>query len=169
VRIRLTALLVLVAIAGCGGDDEGGEPATQPAAPTTAAAPPATAPAQPQQREEPKPPVEKRERTPTALAECIREQDGVEEALVKGRDSEDATFFEDLVGGRVDVLGVTLEGVSGEVSVFLFESDADAAKAVPSAGGGGVEAKADGRAVVAAPAGADAAPVSSCLAATGYS
>ena len=167
----MTILLAAGALlaAGCGGDDdEDATPATQPA-PTTRAQPsPAetTAPAEPDRTS---PQEERRERTPKSLADCIREQDGVEEVLVKGRDSEDAVFFEDLVGGRVDVLGVTQEGSSGEVSVFLFKSDADAAKAAPQAGGGGVEAKADGSAVVAAPPGSDHGPVSSCLAATGYS
>jgi hypothetical protein len=157
-----------LAFAGCGGDDEDDTTATPPPSPTTQAEPAPTTTTEPPEPERTTP-EERRERTPRSLADCIRDEDGVEEVLVKARDSEDAVFFGDLVGGRVDVLGVTLDGVSGEVSVFLFDSEADAAKAAPSAGGGGVEAKADGSAIVAVPPGADAGPVSSCLAATGYS
>jgi hypothetical protein len=162
------AACLIAALPGCGGDDEDAEPSTPSAAPytQTEAPPPATTTA-PESTEAERP-EEKRERTPKSLADCIRDEDGVEEVLVKGGESEDAAFFGELVGGRVDVLGVTLAGVSGEVSVFLFASEADAAKAAPQAGGGGVEARATGSAVVAAPPGADAEPVSACLAATGY-
>ena len=165
---RVTAVLTAaaLALAGCGGDDDG-----EPTAPAPPSAPAATT-TQPEQAERTEPrttPGARRERTPRSLADCIRGADGVEEVVVKGREGEDAVFFEELVGGRVDVLGVTLAGVSGEVSVFLFASEKDAAKALPSAGGGGVRAAAAGGAVVAAPPGSETGPVSDCLAATGYS
>jgi hypothetical protein len=164
-RLATAALATAaLAIAGCGGDDDGEPTAPMPPAATT------TQPDQPD-RTEPRttPEAERLERTPRSLADCIREADGVEEVVIKGREGEDAVFFEELVGGRVDVLGVTLTGVSGEVSVFLFASERDAAKALPSAGGGGVRAEAAGSAVVAAPPGTETGPVSDCLAATGYS
>jgi hypothetical protein len=94
----------------------------------------------------------------------------VSEAIVKGSDSEDATFFGDLAGGRVDVLGVTVEGAPAEVTVALFESEAAATKAEPSAGGGaqGVEVERHGSAVVVAPPNTDLAAVHGCLGETGY-
>lgn len=150
-----------LAFGGCGGDDD------EPAAPApTVTTPSVTTPSETEPPAEPEEP--KRERTPPSLADCIRSADGVSDVLLKGRDSEDARFFADLVGGRVVVLGVTLEGQSAEVSVFLFASAADARKAAPSAGGGGVEARAAGSAVVAGPPGAKAAAVDGCLRETGY-
>jgi hypothetical protein len=166
VRSLLSVLLCgLVVAAGCGGDDD--QPTT-PSLPTTTQAAPAPSTAAPEPEEPEKGEEPRRERTPKSLAGCIRSAGGASEVLVKGRDSEDATFFADLVGGRVDVLGVTLEGESAEVSVFLFDSEADAAKAAPSAGGGGVTARAIGSAVVAAPRGARLASIETCLRATGY-
>ena len=160
----LAALLVLPA---CGDDDD--EPVIRPLPTTTEPAPPPTA-AAPEDEEEParEVPGERRERTPDSLAECVREADGVSEVLVKGRDSEDARFFAGLVSGRVDVLGVTLSGESAEVTLVLFASEADAAKAAPQAGGGGVVARPRGAAVVVAPPGARVDGVEACLRATGY-
>jgi hypothetical protein len=97
------------------------------------------------------------------VADCIRSADGVSDVLVKGRDNEDARFFAELVGGRVEVLGVTLAGQTAEVSVFLFASAGDARKAAPSAGGGGVVAKVHGSAVVVAPSGARVGGIEACL------
>lgn len=162
----MIAVLALGA-AGCGGDDDGADEA-DPAAPavttTQEAAPPETKPPpEPEREEEPR-----RRRTPASLADCIRAADGVSEVLVKGRDSEDATFFSDLAGGRVDVLGVTVEGQPTELTVALFGSSAAAREAAPSAGGGGVEAEAVGSAVVLAPPGASTGAVQDCLRETGY-
>ena len=166
VLATLTALLA----AGCGGDD--GERELPPV--TTTQAPPQTGASEPQPRE---PEADERERpdagrrysrTPASLADCIRAGAGVEDVIVKGRDSEDATFFADLVGGRVDVLGVTVRGEPAELGVFLFESEAVARKAAPSAGGGGVAAEARGAAVVAAPPDADTGAIERCLGAAGY-
>lgn len=159
--------LALPALAGCGGDDDDGDrPAPTAAAPSTEA--PTTASGtepEPQPKES-----ERRERTPRSLAECLREGSGVSEAIVKGSDSEDATFFGDVAGGRVDVLGVTVEGASAEVTVALFESDATAAKAEPSAGGGeqGVKVERTGSALVVAPPNAELGAVHGCLGETGY-
>ena len=164
-RLLVVAMLALGA-AGCG--DDGGDDAEPAAPPTTTttreAEPPATSPpGEPEREEEPR-----RKRTPASLADCIRTADGVSEVLVKGRDSEDVTFFSDLAGGRVDVLGVTLEGEPTEVTVALFSSAGAARKAAPAAGGGGVEAEAVGSAVVLAPPGAPTGAVEDCLSETGY-
>jgi hypothetical protein len=156
------ALALTLAGAGCGGDD--GEPTT-PSLPTTTTTQVAPAPTTEPEPERPEP---RREPTPKSLADCIRAADGVSEVLVKGRDSEDATFFARLVGGRVDVLGVTLDGQRTEVSVFLFASASDAKKAQPNAGGGGVTARVRGSAVVASAPGADLAGIEDCLSETGY-
>jgi hypothetical protein len=160
-------VLALAVAAGCGGDDDdGGEPAapatgtTAPAQTTTEASPPATTP--------PRDERPRRERTPASLADCLRAADGVSEALVKGRDSEDAAFFSDLAGVRVDVLGVTLEGETTEVTVALFQDPAAARRAAPGSGGGGVEARAVGSALVLAAPGAEGGAVEGCLRATGY-
>jgi hypothetical protein len=168
VRARLIApLLALAALAGCGGDDD--EPAAPAPAPTTTQAEPAQpAPSETEPRVRPAPEQERRERTPRSLAGCIRERPGIAEVIVKGRESEDATYFEDLVGGRVDVLGVTPEGEGAEHTVFLFADAAAARKAAPGAGGGGVEVRERGSALVVAPPRADTGAIDGCLAATGY-
>ncbi|HEX8052898.1 MAG TPA: hypothetical protein VF517_07890, partial [Thermoleophilaceae bacterium] len=141
--LLLLVIAAALAAAGCGGDDGGGPAAPAPTTSTQAepAPAPTTGEAEPRESDEPKPRGERRERTPRSLAGCIKDAPGVEDALVKGRDSEDATFFADLVGGRVDVLGVTLSGESAEVGVFLFATPAAAAKAAPQAGGGGTVAR----------------------------
>lgn len=166
----MAAVAACFALAACGGDDGGDPAAPQQPATTTGAAPapgPATAPEagteESRPREEPR-----RVRTPRSLAGCIQAAPGVEDALVKGRDSEDATFFAELVGGRVDVLGVTVAGEPAELGVFLFATPAAAAEAAPQAGGGGTVARARGSAVVAAPADADTRGIESCLRETGY-
>lgn len=170
----MRALLVVVVLAalcvpaGCGGDDDDDDEPVTPSLPTTTQATPPPSTAAPEDESSREEPRERRERTPESLAGCVREADGVSEVLVKGRDSEDARFFADLVGGRVDVLGVTLSGESAEVTLFLFASEADAAKAAPQAGGGGVAARARGAAVVVAPPDARLAGVEACLRATGY-
>lgn len=162
----IAPLLALVALAGCGGGDD--EPAAPAPTTTTQAQPAQPAPPETQPREEPPPEEERRERTPRSLADCIRAESGVGEVIVKGRESEDATYFEDLVGGRVDVLGVTLEGDGAEQTVFLFADAADAKEAAPGAGGGGFEVHAHGAALVVAPPRADTAAIEGCLEATGY-
>ena len=167
--LALLALLAVLA-AGCGGDEDEPPPPAAPA-PTGQATQPEPASTAPEREPEEggRPGKGRRyERTPRSLAGCIRSAPGVEDVIVKGRDSEDATFFEDLVGGRVDVLGVTVRGQSAELGVFLFESAADAREAAPSAGGGGVAAEARGSAVVAAPPNADTAAIGRCLEAAGY-
>lgn len=162
----MTALLAL-AVAGCGGDDEesgdSGPPVTGTAAPSETTTEAAPAPATTEREEEPR-----RERTPASLADCLRAADGVSEVLVKGRDSEDVTFFSELAGGRVDVLGVTAEGEATEVTVALFETPAAAREAAPGSGGGGVEARPVGSALVLAAPGADDGAVEGCLRETGY-
>lgn len=162
---RLLVLLVLaLGAAGCGDGDDAEPAAPAPTTTTREAVPPATsAPDEPRREKEPR-----RERTPASLADCIRVADGVSEVLVKGRDSEDARFFSDLAGGRVDVLGVTLEGQPTEVTVALFGSPAAAREAAPAAGGGGVDAETVGSAVVLAPPGASTGAVEGCLRETGY-
>jgi hypothetical protein len=168
VRRFLVVAVVALGVAGCGGDDDGDEPAAPVASTTTQAEPLATsAPEVTDERPE-RPDEPRRERTPASLADCLRDASGVSEVLVKGRDSEDATFFSDLAGGRVDVLGVTLEGEATEVTVALFDSPAAATKAAPDAGGGGVEADAVGSAVVLAAPGAKTDPVERCLRETRY-
>lgn len=163
---------VLAALAGCGGDGEGGagEPAATPSGTTTRAEPqpPASTPSTGEEGPA-EPEGEPRERTPASLADCIREAPGVADVIVKGRSSEDATYFADLVGGRVDVLGVTAEGDGAERSVFLFASAADAKEAAPGAGGGGFKVNERGSALVVAPPRADIAAIDSCLAQTRYS
>ena len=166
-RPLVASLALVVGLIGCGGDDERDTTATPPPAATSQAEPPAST-TEPAPTEEERRAPAKLATTPKALAECLREQPGVEEVVVKARDSEDAVFFEDLVGGRVDVLGVTVDAIPGEVSIFLFASEADAAKAAPSAGGGQVTATPDGRAVVAVPSGARIEAVAGCLSATDY-
>ena len=164
------ALLALTATlaAGCGGDD-GEPPRTAAPAPATQATQPEPAPAVPERGDGERPSKGRSyERTARSLADCIRSASGIEDVIVKGRDSEDAAFFEELVGGRVDVLGVTARGESAELGVFLFESEADAREAAPSAGGGGVAAEARGSAVVAAPPKADTAAIERCLGEAGY-
>jgi hypothetical protein len=167
-RVAIVCLALLVP-AGCGGDDDEGEPPRSPAAApsTETEAPPSVSEAEP---DSPPEGAERRERTPKSLAECLSESPGVSEAIVKGRESEDATFFGDLAGGRVDVLGVTVEGAPAEVTVALFESEAAATKAEPSAAGGAtdVEVERHGSALVVAPPSADVAAVHGCLGETGY-
>jgi hypothetical protein len=169
VRLLLAAVLVL-GLSACGGDD--GEEANAPPTTTGAQEPrPATetAPAEAPEPEE-KPKESRRKRTPASLADCIREAPGVSDVLVKAGDSEDARFFGDLVGGRVDVLGVTAAGEPAELTVALFASPADAKRAAPdSGGGGGLSARPDGSAVIVAPAGAETEAIEDCLRATGYS
>lgn len=166
-RSLLTAAAAaLLALGGCGGDDDdGGRSAAPPAAPTTE-----TVPSRPETtaREEEEPAPE-RSRTPRSLADCLREGRGVSEVLVKGADSEDARFFSELAAGSVSVLGVTVEGVPGEVTVALFESAAAARRAAPNAGGGSDLAITPlGSALVIAPSRADTGAVADCLRATGY-
>jgi hypothetical protein len=176
VRTRaIVSLLALALIAGCGGDGGGDEPRTGPFGGTTTTQaeprPPAERPADEGGTEarEPGPSAEKRlERTPRSLAACIRDDERVAEAIVKGRKSEDATYFADLVGSRVDVLGVTLKGEGAEHSVFLFKDEAAARKAAPGAGGEGFEVQLRGAALVVAPPRADTGPIADCLGATGY-
>jgi hypothetical protein len=98
----------------------------------------------------------------------MRAADGIEQVVVKGSDSEDAVFFADLAGERVDVLGVTVAGEEAEVTVALFASAGAAKDAAPSAGGGGVEARATGSALVLAPPGVVSAPIEDCLREAGY-
>ena len=165
------AVVAALALGGCGGDDESDEhrPATPPATGTQTEAPP---PATTETETEPEAPAPDDEpsytRTPRSLADCIGAADGVSDVLVKGRGSEDATYFGELVGGRVDVLGVTLEGQSAEIGVFLFASPADAKKAAPGAGGGGLEVGIHGSALVVAPPAADIGAIERCLAQAKY-
>ena len=177
-RATLLALLAAAALAGCDGDDGGGGPSGGPFGTTTEAeqAPPAER--APEERPEEtgtdtdrrprQPGAERLKRTPRSLAGCIREGDRVGEVIVKGRSSEDATYFADLVGGRVDVLGVTMRGQGAEHSIFLFESPEDARKAAPGAGGTGFQVQLRGAALVVAPPRADTATIAECLSATGY-
>ena len=170
----MTKLLLVIAVlalasVGCGGDDDdqaapAGAPttATTAPAPTSEAAPPATDTA-PKDDAEPR-----RRRTPASLADCLRSAAGVDEVLVKGRESEDVTFFSELAGGRVDVLGVTVEGEATEVTVALFETAADARAAAPGSGGGGVEARPVGSALVLAAPGAETGSVERCVRETRY-
>lgn len=167
-RMLLLGLAMAVVAGGCGGDDEDAPAAPAPATSSTRAEP---APAPEESRPSAPEDADGRasySRTPRSLAECLRSARGVSEALVKGRDSEDATFFRELVGGRVDVLGVTLRGSPAEVGVFLFEAPEDAREAAPSAGGGGVVAATRGSAIVAGPKDADTAGIETCLKASGY-
>lgn len=166
--VLVSALMAAAALAACGGDDEPADPAPAPATRSEARPPQEAPPATATERDERAPEEERRERTPRSLADCIREAPGVAEVIEKGRESEDATYFADLVGGRVDVLGVTLEGEGAEHTVFLFASAGDAKKAAPGAGGGGFEVKTRGRALVVAPPRADTAAIDGCLGATGY-
>ncbi len=171
-HLSVRALLLVLAaattlVAGCGGDDD--DQPTTPSLPTATQAPAAPARTVPEGERPAKPePPERYERTPESLADCIRAAGGVSDVLVKGADSEDARFFGDLAGGRVDVLGVTLSGQSAEVTVVLFASAVKAGEAAPSAGGGGVVARARGAAVVVAPEAARTEAVEECLRATGY-
>ena len=157
---------LLLGLGGCGGGNgDDAEPVVPAPTPSTEAAPAptTTAPEAP-----PEPGKPRYRRTPISLADCIGAQPGIGEALVKGADSEDTTFFADLAGGRVDVLGVTATGEAAELTVVLFESEAAAQKALPSAGGGGVSAKPRGSALVVAPPAADTEPIEACLGRTGY-
>jgi hypothetical protein len=167
---RLLPIAALAAgLAGCGDDDGGRDSARVPAGTTTQAEPPATTGATPTTPSEEEPPEEpRRERTPRSLAGCLRAAEGIGEVLVKGRESEDATFFSELAGGRVHVLGVTVEGKATEVTVALFDSAADARRAAPGSTGGGVEAEPLGSALVLAAPGAETAAVEGCLRETGY-
>jgi hypothetical protein len=170
-RVRILAVIgatALLAVAGCGSDGNGysSSPASTASTTTTAPAPrPSTATTAPETTKPDRP--KRRERTPASLAACIREDSGVAQVLVKARDNEDAMFFQDLVGGRVDTVAVTARGQSAEIDVFLFPSPAGAKKAAPQAGGQGLKATVSGSAVVVAP-GAPPAGVASCLSATGY-
>jgi hypothetical protein len=168
IKLLLVMAVLGLAAVGCGGDDEPAEPAAEPATATTA--PPSTSEAAPPATEtEPEDDAApRRRRTPASLADCLRAADGVDEVLVKGRESEDATFFSELAGGRVDVLGVTVEGEATEVTVALFETAADARSAAPGSGGGGVEARAVGSALVLAAPGAETGSVVRCLRETRY-
>jgi hypothetical protein len=155
---------LLVGAAGCGGDDDDGvgpvAPGTTTATATDTAPAPTTEPAKPREP--------RYTRTPRSLADCIGAAPAISDVLVKGGDSEDATFFADLAGGRVDVLGVTAEGEAAELTVVLFKSVGDARKAAPSAGGGGVDAEARGSALMLAPPEADTTAIEDCLGKTGY-
>ena len=168
-RSAIPLVAAMLALGGCGGDD-GGE--TRPGAPlggatTTDTPPPARAPEQPTESRAPE--REPRERTPRSLAGCIREQPGVSDVLVKGDDSEDTRFFSELAPGGADVLGVTVEGEPGEVTVAVFDSAGAAGRAAPDAGGGSaVTVRAVGSAVVVGPPGAETGPIEDCLRATGY-
>jgi hypothetical protein len=156
-RTPLALALAVAALAGCGGDDdEGAPPAT-----TTEAAPTETAPRPPESE-----PREDPARTPRArrtLAECLRSAPGVSEVLEKGRDNEDSRYFEELVGSRVKAFALTVAGTSGEVNVFVFETEADAKKAAPLAGGDGLGLHVEGDAVLVAPASVDTEGIVDCL------
>jgi hypothetical protein len=162
-RLAVAGALML-GMGGCGGDDDS-DPVTPASTASTQAAPAptTTAPEAPQEPDEPR-----YRRTPASLAKCLEAEPGISQALVKGSDSEDATFFADLAAGPVQVLGVTVKGEPAELTVVLFQSEAEAEKAAPSAGGGGVSAEAHGSALVLVPSGADAAPIHACLGETGY-
>ena len=167
-HLTVIALLGVLA-AGCGGDDDP-EPAPAPSAPATQGQAPAPTTEPGPERTKPEEPPEgepRYERTPKSLAACVRSEEGVSDALVKGRDNEDARYFGELVGARVDVVAVTVEGEAAELDVFLFESPADAKKAAPGAGGAGLAVKTVGSAVVVGPEGAGAG-VEDCLDRTGY-
>lgn len=149
----LAAAMAAVALAGC-GDDGDDSPAPPPApAPTTQAAPPA-----PREEERPEPRREKK-----TVVDCLRAAPRVEDVLEKGGDSEDARYFEELVGGRVTVLAITLQGESAEVDAFVFASSADAKEAAPAAGGAGLKVSVHGRAVLVAPPSAETAAIERCL------
>jgi hypothetical protein len=170
VRLLAAGVLAVALVSGCGGDDDGDAPAGPPMTASTQGEParpsaPADAPEEPEKPEE-----LRRKRTPDSLAGCIREAPGVSEVLLKAGDSEDARFFGDLVGGRVDVIGVTAEDEAAELTLALFASAADAKRAAPGAGGGGgLSSRAEGSAVIVAPARADTAAIEDCLRASGYS
>jgi hypothetical protein len=171
VRPLAAGALAVAVLVGCGGDDDRDESASPPMTASSQQEParpsaPTDATQEPESEKREKP---RRKRTPDSLAGCIREAPGVRDVLVKAGDSEDARFFGDLVDGRVDVLGVTAEGESAELTVALFTSAADARRAAPDAGGGGgLRARAEGSALIVAPAGADTAAIEDCLRATGY-
>lgn len=158
---------LLLGPAGCGGDDEGGGTAAPPVSTTTgtgeATLPPPAEDSAPEESRSPR-----YRRTPRSLAECVEAAPGTGEVIVKGGESEDVVFFGELAGGRVDVLGVTVDGVATELTVALFESGDAAAKAEPGAGGGGVSAARHGSALVLAPPGAETAGVEDCLTKAGY-
>jgi len=157
----------LLAVAGCGGGDKGYDSSPASTQATDTAPPPQPTTTAPRQEQaNPAAPV-RRKRTPQSLAACIREGAAGSQVLVKGRENEDAMFFEDLVGGRVDTVAVTPRGQSAEVDVFLFATPADARKAAPQAGGQGLAPKVQGSAVVVAPKAAPPA-IASCLRATKY-
>ena len=170
-RLAPICIALALAAAGCGGGGDEDAKAPPPAPPattsatTTTAPPPETTTGEEEPEREPR---EGRQRTPRSLAACIAEAPGVSDALVKGRKSEDVTFFEEIAGGRVDVVAVTLEGQDAELDVFLFDSPAAARKAAPSAGAPGLSIEQRGTALVAVPSGADAAGVDACLRETGY-
>jgi hypothetical protein len=150
-----------LAAAGCGDEEEEPRPAAEEPAPTRAA--PQGHPSQ--ERSEPEPePERKPGPEPRTLTECLRESPGVRDVLVKGRDSEDTRYFEELVGGRVTVIAITLEGQSGEADAFVFDSAADARRAAPGAGGAGLNVTVHGRAVLVAPPAAETGAIESCLA-----
>jgi hypothetical protein len=151
---------VALALAGCGGDDE---PRPAPDAPAPARAAPSPQPS-PGPAEPGRKPGRNRIPKPETLTGCLREVPRVERVLVKGSDSEDARFFEQLVGGRVTALAITLAGQAAEVSVFVFGSAADAREAAPDAGGAGLEVTVHGTAVLVAPPAAETAAVAACLA-----
>ena len=161
--------VLLLTGAGCGGDDDGGYGAPPPADTTStqAEAPQRSIESAPQK---PAPSKPRRERTPASVASCVRDAPGAGDVLVKAKDSEDVTFFTDLAGSRVDVIGMTLKGEEMEITIALFASPADAKKAAPQAGGGmdGLTTAVHGSAVVVAPANARTGPIEGCLHDTGY-
>ena len=151
----VVAALATLALGGCGGGGE--ETATSPSpAPTTEAAPPRATSAPEQEKTEPRP----RSRS---LTGCLRAAPGVDEVLEKGPDSEDARYFEDLVGERPRILAITVAGESAEIDAFVFASKTAARKAAPAAGGAALKASAHGRAVLVAPPSADTTVLESCL------
>ena len=153
-RTLLALALATAALAGCGGDEDDPAATTEPPATTQAAPPAATTEAEP-------PSKPRRERR--TLADCLRSAPGVDEVLEKGADNEDARYFRELVGGRVRAFAITVEGQTAEIDAFVFESQADAKKAAPGAGGSGLEASVHGSAVLVAPASAETGAIASCL------
>jgi hypothetical protein len=162
------AVCASLAAAGCGGGGNSYDSSSTKSTEATTTVPTSPRPAATTPPKKTSPPkAVPRRHTPASLAACIRDGASGSQVLVKARDNEDATFFQDLVGGRVDTVAVTPRGGSAEIDVFLFASPAAAKKAAPQAGGQGLAPKVQGSAVVVAPK-APPPAIANCLTATRY-